>query len=149
MRNASDRTMPKKAYAKCVPNETVSHKKLVKEVTEHLRFFPHGMMEAVLEEVFNRLSEHLAQGDRVTLDGLGTFSVSLKCEGAASEALFSKKNIKGAHIVFAFNVMELILFIYLKTKRMKKNWKNVLLYIVRIIELLITGAAGGALGSGL
>lgn len=49
------------------------------------------MMEAVLEEVFNRLSEHLAQGDRVTLDGLGTFSVSLKCEGAASEALFSKK----------------------------------------------------------
>lgn len=32
---------------------------------------------------------------------------------------------------------------------MKKNWKNVLLYIVRIIELLITGAAGGALGNGL
>ena len=100
MGNASDRTMPKKAYAKCLTNDTVSNKKLVKEVTEHLRFFPHGMMEAVLEEVFNRLSEHLAQGDRVTLDGLGTFSVSLKCEGAASEALFSKKNIKGAHIVF-------------------------------------------------
>lgn len=100
MGNASDRTMPKKVYAKCVANETVSHKKLVKKVTEHLRFFSHGMMEAVLEEVFNRLSEHLAQGDRVTLDGLGTFSVSLKCEGAASEALFSKKNIKGAHIVF-------------------------------------------------
>lgn len=100
MGNASDRTMPKKAYAKCVPNETVSHKKLVKKVTEHLRFFPHGMMEAVLEEVFNRLSEHLAQGDRVTLDGLGTFSVSLKCEGAASEALFSKKKHQGrAHRV--------------------------------------------------
>ena len=49
MGNASDRTMPKKAYAKCVANETVSHKKLVKKVTEHLRFFPHGMMEAVLE----------------------------------------------------------------------------------------------------
>lgn len=32
---------------------------------------------------------------------------------------------------------------------MKKNWKNVLLYIVRIIELLITGAVGGALGGGL
>ena len=59
MGNASDRTMPKKAYAKCVANETVSHKKLVKKVTEHLRFFPHGMMEAVLEEVFNRLSESI------------------------------------------------------------------------------------------
>ena len=94
MGNASDRTMPKKAYAKCVANEKISHKKLVKKVTEHLRFFSHGMMEAVLEEVFNRLSAHLA------LAGLGTFSISLKCEGAASEALFSKKNIKGAHIVF-------------------------------------------------
>ena len=45
--------------------------------------------------------------------------------------------------------MELILFIYLKTKRMKNYWIIVLLYFVRIIELLITGAAGGALGSGL
>ena len=54
MGNASDRTMPKKAYAKCVANEKISHKKLVKKVTEHLRFFSHGMMEAVLEEVFNR-----------------------------------------------------------------------------------------------
>ena len=44
MGNASDRTMPKKAYAKCVANEKVSHKKLVKKVTEHLRFFPHGMI---------------------------------------------------------------------------------------------------------
>lgn len=32
---------------------------------------------------------------------------------------------------------------------MKKNWKSVLLYIVRIIELLITGAAGGAMGNSL
>lgn len=32
---------------------------------------------------------------------------------------------------------------------MKKNWKNILLYIVRFIELLISGAAGGALGSNL
>ena len=43
----------------------------------------------------------------------------------------------------------LILFIYLKTKRMKTKWKNVLLYIVKFIELLITGAAGGAIGGSL
>ena len=28
---------------------------------------------------------------------------------------------------------------------MKENWKNIALYIIRIIELLLTGAAGGAL----
>ena len=32
---------------------------------------------------------------------------------------------------------------------MKTNWKKVLLYIVRLVELLLTGAAGGALGSSL
>ncbi len=32
---------------------------------------------------------------------------------------------------------------------MKRNWKNIVMYIIRIIEMLITGAAGGAIGGGL
>ena len=28
---------------------------------------------------------------------------------------------------------------------MKANWKSIVLYILRIIELIITGAAGGAI----
>ena len=32
---------------------------------------------------------------------------------------------------------------------MKTSWKKVFLYIVKLVELLITGAAGGALGSSL
>ena len=32
---------------------------------------------------------------------------------------------------------------------MKMNWKNILLYIVKLVELLITGAAGGAIGNSL
>ena len=41
--------------------------------------------------------------------------------------------------------MKFILFIYLKTTSMKMNWKHVALYILRILELVITGAAGGAI----
>lgn len=41
--------------------------------------------------------------------------------------------------------MKFILFIYLKTSRMKMNWKRVALYVLRIIEMVITGAAGGAI----
>ena len=44
-----------------------------------------------------------------------------------------------------FESMKFIMFIYLKTTSMKVNWKQVVLYIVRIIELVITGAAGGAI----
>ena len=40
--------------------------------------------------------------------------------------------------------MKFILFIYLKTTRMKVNWKSILLYVIRVIELVLTGAAGGA-----
>lgn len=46
--------------------------------------------------------------------------------------------------------MELLIIVLLKTKcNMKKNWKTVLLYVVRLIELLLTGAAGGMIGGSL
>jgi len=45
--------------------------------------------------------------------------------------------------------MKLLIIVLLKTTRMKTNWKTVVLYIVRIIELLVTGAAGGMIGGGL
>ena len=40
--------------------------------------------------------------------------------------------------------MQFILFIYLKTSRMKTNWKSIVLYVIRVIEMILTGAAGGA-----
>ncbi len=27
---------------------------------------------------------------------------------------------------------------------MKTNWKNIALYVIRVIEMILTGAAGGA-----
>ena len=41
--------------------------------------------------------------------------------------------------------MKFILFTYLKTSRMKVNWKRVALYVLRVIEMIVTGAAGGAM----
>lgn len=43
--------------------------------------------------------------------------------------------------------MKFIVYIYLKTTSMKTNWKSVLLYIVRILELIVTGAAGGTIAN--
>ena len=41
--------------------------------------------------------------------------------------------------------MKLILIHLFKDYKYEKtNWKSVLLYIIRIVELVITGAAGGA-----
>lgn len=41
--------------------------------------------------------------------------------------------------------MKLILLMYLKTTSMKINWKRVALYVLRVIELIVTGAAGDAM----
>ena len=44
--------------------------------------------------------------------------------------------------------MKLLIVILLKTRsNMKKNWKTVLLYVVRLVELIISGAAGGAIAN--
>ena len=42
--------------------------------------------------------------------------------------------------------MKLILLMYLKTTSMKINWKRVALYVLRVIELIVSGAAGGGYG---
>ena len=41
--------------------------------------------------------------------------------------------------------MKLILLMYLKTTSMKTAWKRVTLYVLRVIELIVTGTAGGAM----
>ena len=41
--------------------------------------------------------------------------------------------------------MRLILFIYLKTTSMKINWKKVAMYVLRVIERIVTGAGAGML----
>ena len=33
---------------------------------------------------------------------------------------------------------------YLKTRSMKIDWKRVVVYVLRVIELIVTGAVGGA-----
>ena len=63
--------------------------------------------------------------------------------GSAALLLFAQ-NLESVYGL----IMKLILFIYLKTTSMKMKWKKILAYIIRIVELLITGAAGGAMMNG-
>ena len=98
--NPLDSTEPKKAYAKCLKVNNVSHEQFVKNVAEYSRIYMRGNIMGMLSNCVERLTMHLAHGDRVTIDNLGTFSISLKCKGAPTEAAFSNKNIKEVSIVF-------------------------------------------------
>ena len=98
--NPLDSTEPKKAYAKCLTVNNVSHEQFVKNVAEYSRIYMRGNIMGMLSNCVERLTMHLAHGDRVTIDNLRTFSLSLKCKGAPTEAAFSNKNIKEVNIVF-------------------------------------------------
>ena len=98
--NPLDSTEPKKAYAKCLTVNNVSHEQFVKNVAEYSRIYMRGNIMGMLSNCVERLTMHLAHGDRMTIDNLGTFSLSLKCKGAPTEAAFSNKNIKEVNIVF-------------------------------------------------
>ena len=98
--NPLDSTEPKKAYAKCLTVNNVSHEQFVKNVAEYSRIYMRGNIMGMLSNCVERLTMHLAHGDRVTIDNLGTLSISLKCTGAPTEAEFSNKNIKEVNIVF-------------------------------------------------
>ena len=98
--NPLDSTEPKKAYAKCVTVDNVSHEQFVKNVAEYSGIQSRGNIKGVLSDSIECLAMHLLHGDRVTIDELGTFSVSLKCKGAATVASFSYKNIQEVNIVF-------------------------------------------------
>ena len=98
--NPLDSAEPKKAYAKCVTVDNVSHEQFVKNVAEYNGIHSRGNIKGVLSDCMERLALHLVHGDRVTIDDLGTFSISLKCKGAATVASFSNKNIKEVNIVF-------------------------------------------------
>lgn len=98
--NPLDSAEPKKAYAKCVTVDNVSHEQFVKNVAEYSCIQSRGNIKGVLSDSIECLAMHLLHGDRVTIDELGTFSVSLKCKGAATVASFSNKNIQEVNIVF-------------------------------------------------
>ena len=97
--NPLDSAEPKKAYAKCVTVDNVSHEQFVRNVAEYSGIHSRGNIKGVLSDCVERLVL-LVHGDRVTIDDLGTFSISLKCKGAATVASFSNKNIKEVNIVF-------------------------------------------------
>ena len=98
--NPLDSAEPKKAYAKCVTVDNVSHEQFVRNVAEYSGIQSRGNIKGVLSDSIECLAMHLLHGDRVTIDELGTFSVSLKCKGAATVASFSNKNIQEVNIVF-------------------------------------------------
>ena len=100
MNNPSKPEMPQKAYARVQINEVISTKKFVGHISDHNGVFSKGTVKGVTTDLVNCLREMLVAGNKVEIDGLGTFGISLTSEGAESLDKFTSANIKAVNVVY-------------------------------------------------
>lgn len=98
--NPMDETAAPKAYAKAQMHELMSFGKFIDHITKHNGVYTRGTTRGVIIDMCECLVEMLLEGKKVQLGELGSFWISLSCEGAESLEKFTADNIKAVNIVF-------------------------------------------------
>lgn len=89
-----------KWYAKAVIDDVVHLEQISQEIQDNTSA-KQADVWAVLKELVNSMNRHLQNGDRVVLDGFGSFKVGLKTKPADTPADFKPgTNIVGARVNF-------------------------------------------------
>lgn len=88
-----------KWYGKAVVLGKVSTKDLSEEIS-HATTVTRADVLAVLTEMSDALKRHLLNSQKVSLDGIGTFRVSIKTSMADEKDDFNASKIKGYRIIY-------------------------------------------------
>ncbi|AGB28149.1 DNA-binding protein, histone-like, putative [Prevotella dentalis DSM 3688] len=89
-----------KWYARALVTDVVRMEEISQEIQDNTTA-KQADVYAVLKELVNVMGRHLRNGDRVVLDGFGSFKVGLKTTAAATAKDFTPaKNITGARLNF-------------------------------------------------
>ena len=89
-----------KAYAKNQVSEIWTLEKFARHISDHNGVYSRGTVKGVISDMCECLVEQLLNGNKIQLGELGTFGISLSCEGAESIEKFTAKNIKEVNILF-------------------------------------------------
>lgn len=100
MSNPIKKDDPEKAYAKNQVSEIWSLEKFSKHIADHNGVYSRGTVKGVISDMCECLVEQLLNGNKIQLGELGTFGISISCDGAESLEKFTAKNIKGVNILF-------------------------------------------------
>lgn len=99
-RNPQDPEAEPRYYATPVYHRTVTMAELAKEVAARSTTASEGDVYSVLIEVRDVIRAHIADSDRVLLDGIGTFVIGLSSGGADTKEAFHPSDIKEGHIKY-------------------------------------------------
>lgn len=100
MENPIKSEMPEKAYAKAQVNEVMSFSQFVQHIANHNGVFSRGTVKGVVSDTCECLVEQSLNSNKVQFGELGTFGISLECEGAESIKKFTSDNITDVNILF-------------------------------------------------
>ena len=90
-----------KTYARMVPVGTLDTNDICKHIAKHGTIYTSDIVKGVVEKFINCFEELLLAGNKLKLNGLGTFYLSVKSEGAETEKDFNPaSNIKKVRVVF-------------------------------------------------
>jgi predicted histone-like DNA-binding protein len=99
-KNTLDKKGVEQAYAKNQVTKVVTFDEFVKHISDHNGVFTRGTVKGVVSDTCACLVEQLLNGCKVQFGELGTFSISITCEPAASLKAFSADNITAVNILF-------------------------------------------------
>ena len=89
-----------KTYGRLVHQDTVNTSDLCRHMMKHGTIFTSDVVKGVVEKFIQCFEELLMEGNKIKLDGLGTFYLSINTEGVVDEKDFSANNVKAIRVKF-------------------------------------------------
>ena len=88
-----------KIYGRAVVSDTINTKKLCQNIRDRCTLTEPDVV-AVVSALVTEVTTQLALGNRVVLDGFGSFKVGLNTSPADTAKKFTSANIVGMHVIF-------------------------------------------------
>ena len=89
-----------KTYGRLVHQDTMNTTDLCRHMMKHGTIYTSDIVKGVVEKFINCFEELLLEGNKIKLDGLGTFYLSASTEGVADEKDFTANNVKAIRVKF-------------------------------------------------
>ncbi len=89
-----------KTYGRLVHQDTMNTTDLCRHMMKHGTIYTSDIVKGVVEKFINCFEELLMEGNKIKLDGLGTFYLSINTEGVDDETKFTANNVKAIRVKF-------------------------------------------------
>ena len=89
-----------KTYGRLVYVDTLDTSDLCRHMMKHGTIYTPDVVKGVVERFVMCFEELLLEGNKIKLDGLGTFYLSVSTEGVDNEDQFTANNVKAIRIKF-------------------------------------------------